>query len=255
VEQLNSAMVNLLEDLRISNEGLESKTDELKVVNEELESFSYSVSHDLRAPLRAITGFSQMMAEDHGHAIDADGHRLLGVIQDSATNMSRLIDDLLAFSRLGRKDINSVDLDLVEVAREVFDMLQAGGANPSARLNVGTLPGAKGDRTLIREVFVNFLTNAIKYARSETETVIEITGKTNGEENIYSIKDNGIGFDMKYKDKIFGVFQRLHSSDEFEGTGVGLALVQRIVHRHGGRVWGEGKVDEGTTFYFSLPRS
>ncbi|MFH2218483.1 MAG: ATP-binding protein [Pseudomonadota bacterium] len=255
VEQLNSAMVNLLEDLRISNENLEIRTRELKAVNRELESFSYSVSHDLRAPLRAVTGFSQILVEEYGHRLDAEGHRKLLVIQNSAMDMSQLIDDLLSFSRHGRKNLSLVDIDMAELAREVFDKLQIGVADPTARLNIDTLPHAKGDRSMVREVYLNLLSNAIKYARSETETVIEVTGKADGDENIYSVKDNGIGFDMKYKDKIFDVFQRLHKSDEFEGTGVGLALVQRIVHRHGGRLWAEGEVDKGAVFYFSLPKS
>jgi len=254
VEQLNSAMVNLLEDLRVSNESLEIKTQQLGTTNKELDAFAYSVSHDLRAPLRAIDGFSQMLTEDHRDKIDKEGQHQLDVIQGSARQMGQLIDDLLAFSRLGRKGLSISDIDMQALAKDVVKQLRIVEGEKTARLKIDSLPPAQGDRAMIREVFVNLLSNAIKYVAPGETAVIYVAGKIDGDENIYSVKDNGVGFDMKYADKLFQVFQRLHGS-EYEGTGIGLALVHRIIHRHGGRVWGEGKVDEGATFYFSLPRS
>jgi len=254
VEQLNSAMTNMLEDLRVSNESLESTSKQLAEANKELEAFAYSVSHDLRAPLRAITGFSEMLVEDYGDKLDQDGRRQLGVIQNSARDMGQLIDNLLAFSRLGRKSLKKSEINMNTLADEVTETLQLVEKKQKISLNVKELPSVSGDHALIREVFVNLLSNAIKYTRPVKEPVIEIDSRTEGNENIYYIKDNGVGFDIKYKEKLFQVFQRLHSAEEFEGTGIGLALVQRIIHRHGGRVWGEGKENEGATFYFSLPK-
>ena len=255
VEQLNSAMVNLLEDLRVSNENLELTATQLRDTNKELESFSYSVSHDLRAPLRAIDGFSQILVEDYGDKLDEDGQHQLDVIQDSARQMGQLIDDLLAFSRLGRKGMSMSEIDMGVLVKEVFEQLQLGKTERTARLNIDTLPPGKGDRAMIREVLVNLLSNAMKFTRPGKAPVIEVYGKVDENENVYSVKDKGVGYDMKYADKLFQVFQRLHSAEEYEGTGIGLALVQRIIHRHGGRVWAEGKVNKGATFYFSLPIS
>jgi two-component system sensor kinase len=220
----------------------------------ELEAFSYSVSHDLRAPLRAIDGFSRILAEDYAEKLDEDGKRVLNVIRSNTQNMGRLIDDLLAFSRLGRKQIEATPVNMSDLANDVFQQLKSGLANQKIQLNLASLPGATGDPALIRQVFVNLLSNAAKYSRPRAETVIEVNGRCENGDCIYSVKDNGVGFDMTYAQKLFGVFQRLHSVEEFEGTGVGLAIVQRIIHRHGGRVWAEGKVDEGATFYFSLPK-
>ncbi|MBC8458034.1 MAG: HAMP domain-containing protein [Deltaproteobacteria bacterium] len=254
VEQLNSAMVNLLADLRVSNENLELTTHRLSDANKELESFSYSVSHDLRAPLRAIDGFSQILVEDYGDKLDEGGQHQLDVIQGSARQMGQLIDDLLAFSRLGRKGMSMSEINMGVHAQEIFEQLQLGTPGREVKLKVDTLPSAYGDRALIREVLVNFLSNAMKFTRPGKAPVIEVTGTVDENENVYSIKDKGVGFDMKYADKLFQVFQRLHSAEEYEGTGIGLALVQRIIHRHGGRVWAEGKVNKGATFYFTLPR-
>jgi len=255
VEQLNSAMVNLLADLRVSKENLELTTRQLSDANKELESFSYSVSHDLRAPLRAIDGFSQILVEDYGDKLDENGQHQLDVIQGSARQMGQLIDDLLAFSRLGRKGMSMSEIDMGVLAQEVFEQLQLGTPGRAVKLKVDTLPSAYGDRAMIREVLVNFSSNAMKFTRPGKAPVIEVTGRVDGDENVYSVKDKGVGFDMKYVDKLFQVFQRLHSAEEYEGTGIGLALVQRIIRRHGGRVWAEGKVNKGATFYFSLPRS
>ena len=254
VEQLNSAMVNLLGDLRVSNESLEIKTQQLDTANKELDAFAYSVSHDLRAPLRAIDGFSQMLTEDHQDKLNKEGKRQLNVIQGSARQMGQLIDDLLAFSRLGRKELRMSDINMRALAEEVVKQLQIIETEKTAQLKIDSLPTALGDQSMIREVFANLLSNALKYTAPREAAVIEVSAKTDGNESIYSVRDNGVGFNMKYADKLFQVFQRLHSAEEFEGTGIGLALVQRIIHRHGGRVWAEGKVNKGATFYFSLPK-
>ncbi len=254
VEYLNRAMVNLLEDLRASNANLETTTGRLAEANKELEAFSYSVSHDLRSPLRAISGFSRMLVEDYMDKLDSDGQHQLDVIQSSARDMGQLIDDLLAFSRMGRKEMSSSVIDMDGLVREVFEKLQLAPEASKARLKAEELAPASGDLAMIREVFFNLLTNAIKFSKPRKTPVIEVGCRAEGEDHIYSVKDNGVGFDMKYADKLFRVFQRLHSTEEFEGTGIGLALVQRIIHRHSGRVWAEGKVSQGATFYFSLPR-
>ena len=255
VEKINSAMVNLMEDLRVSNESLEVKTQQLATANKELDAFAYSVSHDLRAPLRAIDGFSQMLTEDHRDKLDKEGKRQLDVIQGSARQMGQLIDDLLAFSRLGRKELKMSDINMRALAEEVVKQLQIIEIEKTVQIKIDSLPTAIGDRSMIREVFANLLSNALKYTAPREAPVIEVSAKTDGNESIYSVRDNGVGFDMKYAGKLFKVFQRLHGTEEFEGTGIGLALVQRIIHRHGGRVWAEGKVNKGATFYFSLPRS
>jgi light-regulated signal transduction histidine kinase (bacteriophytochrome) len=168
--------------------------------------------------------------------------------------MGRLIDDLLAFSRLGRKQIERSQIDMKELARDVFAQITPAGSAPKPRFNLGTLDDAQGDPAMVRQVFVNLLSNAAKYSQAKETAVIEVGGYSQNGENVYFVKDNGVGFDMNYVDKLFGIFQRLHGPEEFEGTGVGLAIVQRIIHRHGGRVWAEGKVNEGATFYFTLPK-
>jgi PAS domain S-box-containing protein len=225
----------------------------LEASNKDLESFSYSVSHDLRSPLRAIDGFSRILGEDYAGKLDDEGRRLLNVIRDSSQNMGRLIDELLEFSRLGRKPLSIGEIDMKHLVEEVLIELQSAGERPP-RLVLGALPPARGDATLLRQAWSNLLDNAIKFSGNRERPVIEVSGHENGAECVYCVKDNGVGFDMQYYDKLFGVFQRLHSEVEFRGTGVGLAIVQRIVTRHGGRVWAEGKVNEGATFYFALPK-
>ena len=253
-EQLNNAMTNLMEDLRVSNDSLTTRTQQLTEANKELDAFAYSVSHDLRAPLRAIDGFSQMLVEDYGDKIDGEGQHQLDVIQNSARQMGQLIDDLLAFSRLVRRELKMSDINMHTLAEEIFEQQQIIETKSTARLAVEELPQAIGDRAMIREVLVNLFSNALKYSASQDSSFIGFAGRVEGDQSIYSVKDNGVGFDMKYADKLFQVFQRLHSAEEFEGTGIGLALVQRIVHRHGGHVWAEGEVDKGAVFYFSLPK-
>lgn len=219
----------------------------------ELEAFSYSVSHDLRAPLRAIAGFSRVLLEDHGEKLDDESRRLLHIICDSTRNMGQLIDDLLAFSRLRRQEMKLTDIDMGELARSVLKELNPSGSERKVQVYIGRLPLARGDRAMVRQVFANLLSNAIKFTQPKGAPHIEIGHKNQNGESLYYVKDNGIGLDMGYAEKIFGVFQRLHRADEFEGTGVGLAIVESIIQRHGGRVWAEGEINEGATIYFTLP--
>ncbi len=239
--------------LKNLNKGLENYTKQLQYVNKELEAFSYSVSHDLRAPLRAIDGFSRIMIEDYHDRLDDEGKRLLNIIRGNTLQMGKLIDDLLSFSRGGRKELKISEVNMEELARSVFDELKSTTAGRDVHFEAKALPHVYGDRSLIRQVWVNLFSNALKFTRSRQQPSIEIGSFSGENESIYYVKDNGVGFDMQYADKLFGVFQRLHSSEEFEGTGVGLAIVQRIIHRHSGRVWAEGKVGEGAIFYFTLP--
>ncbi len=231
---------------------------ERKRNEEEIKSFSYSVSHDLRAPLRAIDGFSRILMEDHAEKLDTEGKRLLEIIRKNTQRMGQLIDDLLAFSHLARQEIKHSEIDMTLLAKEVFEELKTSDQDArtgrSIQFKVGDLPPIRGDASMIRQVWVNLLANAIKFTRSRPVTMIEVSSRVENDHVVYGVKDNGVGFNMKYADKLFGVFQRLHGVEEFEGTGVGLAIVQRIVLRHGGKVWGEGKVEDGACFSFSLPR-
>ena len=228
------------------------RTTELQSANRELEAFSYSVSHDLRAPLRAVDGFSRILEEDYAGKLDAEGLRLLAVIRGNSRKMGQLIDDLLEYSRLGRRPLASVEIDMKKLVEEILgDLQQAGGRPP--QVLVASLPPARGDATLLKQVWINLIANAIKFSGRRAQPVIEVSGNETGTESVYCVKDNGAGFDMKYYDKLFGVFQRLHLESEFDGTGVGLAIVQRVVARHSGRVWAEGKVDGGAAFFFALP--
>ncbi|HEY5975661.1 MAG TPA: PAS domain S-box protein [Geobacteraceae bacterium] len=232
--------------------GVAERTAELESALRHMESFSYSISHDLRAPLRAVDGFSRMLLEDHALCLDDEGKRVCGVISDSARDMGKLIDDLLAFSRVGRTALRTSSIDMGTLARSIFFELTAAGERERIDFQVSALPSAVGDPTLIRQVWMNLLSNAIKFSSKKDRAVIEVTAEDRGDEIIYSVRDNGAGFDMQYVEKLFGVFQRLHSTKEFEGTGVGLAIVQRIIHRHGGRVWAGGHPGKGAAFYFTL---
>jgi PAS domain S-box-containing protein len=220
----------------------------------ELEAFSYSVSHDLRTPLLTIDGFSRMLLDDYAGQLDVEGQRLLKTICRNSQNMGRLIDDLLAFSRLGLQELRMADIKMSELAAAVCAELTAAAPGRKLQFNLRPLPPAHGDQSMIRQVFVNLLSNAIKFTGPKEVAIIEVGAAEEENHHVYYVKDNGVGFEMKYVDKLFGVFERLHGADEFAGTGVGLAFVQRIVRRHGGLVRAEGKVGEGATFYFTLPR-
>jgi len=234
---------------------LKQKVADLETANQDMEAFSYSVSHDLRAPLRAIGGYARILREDHGDSFDAEGLRLLTVISDNARLMGKLIEDILAFARSGRQEIKKTDIDMTALAQNVFAELKGWESKPGVRFTVKDLPSAYGDRTLIQQVLVNLLTNALKFTGPKADAAIVLEGFREGDENVYAVRDNGVGFDMQQVDKLFNVFQRLHLQSEFEGTGVGLAIVHKIILRHGGRVWAEGRVNEGATVYFSLPRA
>jgi light-regulated signal transduction histidine kinase (bacteriophytochrome) len=245
------------EEIRTLNAELEQRvrdrTAQLEAANKELEAFSYSVSHDLRAPLRAIDGFGRILLEDYEGRLDPEGRRVLGVISSETRRMGQLVDDLLAFSQLGRQKLESSDINMTAMAQAVFEEQAAQASTRVFQLEVKPLPTAHGDRAMIRVVFGNLISNAIKFTAPRNPAVIEIGSRQEDGQAVYYVKDNGVGFDMKYAHKLFGVFQRVHSAEEFEGTGVGLALIQRVIHRHGGRVWAEGKVNDGATFSFSLP--
>jgi PAS domain S-box-containing protein len=241
--------------IRELNRKLEARMGELATVNKELEGFSYSVSHDLRAPLRAIDGFSRMLTEDCADRLDDEGRRYLQVIIANTHKMGQLIDDLLAFSRMGRKSLEASSLDMESMARAVFAELREQHSDRSIEGRIDALPPGRGDPAMFRQVFVNLISNAIKYSRGRDPAVIEIGARIEPKETVYFVRDNGVGFEMDYAHKLFGVFQRLHTSQEFEGTGVGLALVQRIVQRHGGRVWAEGTPGHGATFYFTQAKA
>jgi PAS domain S-box-containing protein len=230
------------------------RTSELEAANKELESFSYSVSHDLRAPVRAIAGFSRMLYEDHSNALGGEGLRKLDIVQGEAKRMGMLIDDLLAFSRLGRKPLDLAELDIEALVRSLLERTLAHHEGPRPDVRIGALPKALADRSLLEQVWANLLSNALKYSSKRAAPVIEIAAISEERDHVYFVRDNGAGFDPRYKAKLFGVFQRLHDAGEFPGTGVGLALVHRIVARHGGRVWADGEPDKGATFYFTLPK-
>ena len=230
------------------------RTAQLEAANKELEAFSYSVSHDLRAPLRAIAGFSHILQDDYSKKLDDEGRRLLNIVQDNAYRMGHLIDDILKFSRSGRFEMKFSRIDMTDLARDVFSELRPSNGH-LVQFDIEELPPSLGDHAMMRQVFVNLLSNAIKFTRNKEGGRIEVGSYAGENETIYFIKDNGAGFDMKYVDKLFGVFQRLHTEREFEGTGIGLALVKRIITRHGGRVWANGKINEGATVYFTMPTS
>jgi len=251
LEQRGQSLVELNTDLESR---VEERTAQLERANRELESFSYSVSHDLRAPLRAVDGFARLLEEDHAAVLDDDGRRLLSVIRDEARRMGVLIDDLLNFSKLSRQPLRPAPMDIGTSAEMVMDELRRARPDREIELTIAPLvPRAMADAATVRQVLVNLLSNAVKYAKSEGVIHIELGGhRDGGAMNKYWVKDNGVGFDMRYVGKIFGVFQRLHG-DEFEGTGVGLAIVERVVARHGGQVRAEGEVGKGACFEFTLP--
>jgi signal transduction histidine kinase len=243
-------------EIRKLNHELTLRAAELVTANKELESFAYSVSHDLRAPLRHLVGYSELLQKHASSALDDKGRRYVQTILDSAKRMGNLIDDLLAFSRIGRAETRTTAVDLQQLVADVVSEVGAQAKGQDISWNIGALPVCYGDRPLLRLVLVNLLSNAVKFSSTRSPAKVEVGSVDgHGDKTEVFVRDNGVGFDMRYVDKLFGVFQRLHRADEFEGTGIGLATVQRIVHRHGGTVRAEGTLDQGATFYFSLPRA
>ena len=232
---------------------LRDRTLELETANKELEAFTYSVSHDLRAPLRSINGFTQVLIEDYSSRLDDEGRRVCSVIQENSKKMGQLIDDLLAFSRIGRSEMVKSLITMKSLVYSIVNELIDSRSRDNIKISIGNICDTPGDPTMIRQVWTNLLSNAIKYSSKKKRAIIKVTCKKADGLHIFCVQDNGVGFDMKYKDKLFGVFQRLHSTKEFEGTGVGLAIVKRIVNRHGGDVWAKSNVGKGASFYFSLP--
>ena len=270
--QLNDAQVATLESLaaiviealeaRVTNQQLVVeieqvvlRTDQLEATNKELDAFTYSVSHDLRAPLRHISGFADMLAENTQGTLDADGQHYLQTITRAAERMGTLIDNLLAFSRMGRAELRHHAVDLKALATEVRQTLAPEECGRNVVWRIADLPLVSGDYNLLRQVLINLFSNALKYSRPRDPAIIEVAWHQEDGEKIVSVRDNGVGYDETYAGKLFGVFQRLHRADEFEGTGIGLANVRRIISRHGGRTWAEGTLHQGATVYFSLPEN
>jgi light-regulated signal transduction histidine kinase (bacteriophytochrome) len=248
---------NAEEEIRNLNVALEhrvrARTVELEEAVRELESFSYSVSHDLRSPLRAIAGYAKVIEEDYAQQIGAEGRGQLDRIVSNAIRMGEIIDDLLDFARIGRAELKRAPIDMAGLVREVLAELPEAGSGRKIDVRIKTMPTAHADRSLIRQIWSNLLSNALKFTRLCEQAVIEIGGSVEAGEAHFYVRDNGAGFDMAYADKLFHVFQRLHRDTAFEGTGVGLAIVARVVQRHGGRVWAEGVPEQGATFHFTLP--
>ena len=257
--KMTSNMKKMVEELRHeiterkrAEESLASSNAKLAAANKELEAFSYSVSHDMRAPLRAMNGFSRILLEEHAPELSPEAQRYLHLVCDNAYQMSQLIDDLLTFSRLSRRPLEKQPVAPADIVRQVFTDLRGEQEGRRIEISIGDLPPCQADSALLKQVYVNLLSNALKFTRGREIARIEVGCRQTDGEHVYFVKDNGVGFDMRYADKLFGVFQRLHRAEDYEGTGVGLAIVQRIIHRHGGRVWAEAEVDKGATFHFTI---
>jgi light-regulated signal transduction histidine kinase (bacteriophytochrome) len=252
--ELRARMERMEAEIFQSSQKVQTANRQLESANKELEAFSYSVSHDLRAPLRHINGFADLLLQHTASGLDDGGRRYLDKIRESAKRMGALIDDLLQFSRMSRTELQSSRVSLRSTVEQVIAELGDQTAGRAIEWRVGALPEVEADGAMLRQVLANLIGNAVKYTKTRTQAVIEI-GSIEGEadEFVVFVRDNGVGFDMQYAGKLFGVFQRLHRADEFEGTGIGLASVKRIIERHGGRTWGEARVDRGAIFYFSLP--
>ncbi|HUB65868.1 MAG TPA: ATP-binding protein [Candidatus Methylacidiphilales bacterium] len=252
-EEVESEMAQRENQLLVANEKLIATNNELALALKELESFSYSVSHDLRSPLRHIQSFANLLGRDTGSKLSEKGQRYLEIVLESSRRMAMLIDDLLAFSRMGRVEMRRVMVNMNEMVQEAIRDVTSDLNGRKIEWSLGPLPEVRADRALLNQVWINLLSNAVKYSRQRELAEIAIGCDRQEKEMVFWVRDNGAGFDMKYADKLFGVFQRLHHQKEFEGTGIGLANVQQIIARHGGRTWAEGKVNWGATFYFSLP--
>jgi K+-sensing histidine kinase KdpD len=253
LRQSRDDLENEVTQRRTLNEELAKRSAELQAINKELEAFAYSVSHDLRAPIRHIAGFTELLQKNSAAVLDERSKRHTTMILESAKKMGNLIDDLLAFSRIGRAEAHKTMVSLQQLVQEAQSEVAQETDGRNINWKIGRLPACYGDRSMLRLVLINLIANAVKFTRTRPQAEIEIASTNhNPDQIVVSIKDNGVGFDMKYVNKLFGVFQRLHAPEAFEGTGIGLATVQRIIHRHGGRVWAEGLVDGGATFYFSI---
>ncbi len=247
LQQVQRGMLNLMEDF-------DAERCRAEAVNSELDAFSYTVSHDLRAPVRAMIGFTRILMDEHGDEFSDEVKHSLDRVLNNAEQMGQLVDDLLAFSRLGRQSLKKQSVAPAVLVRQALEVLSAAQAGRHVELTLEELPGCEADPILLQQVYSNLLGNALKYTRLRETAVITVGSEQRDGECVYFVRDNGVGFDMQYADKLFGVFQRLHRVDEYEGTGVGLAIVQRIIHRHGGRVWAEAALDRGATFFFTLSR-
>jgi signal transduction histidine kinase len=248
------AAIAVLTVRRMGEEALresEKRSGELQAAVNELDAFSYSVSHDLRTPLRAIDGFSRILLKHHAAELAPEPREYLQAVRDNTVQMGRLVDDLLAFAQLSRKELSKRRVPTAAIVEQVVRDVQQQAVGRRVSVSVGELPPVWGDAALLKQVFVNLIDNAFKYTRLRKDAVVEIGARTIGGEQVIFVRDNGVGFDMQFTDKLFGVFQRLHRAEDFEGTGVGLAIVQRIVHRHGGRIWAEAAVNQGAAFYFT----
>ncbi len=252
-EEVRRHHEHLEELVRERTSELQKVNDKLRAAYQDMESFSYSASHDLRSPLIVIEGFSRILLEDYGDRFDDNGRHLLKAVRENTAKMTQLIEDLLAFSRVSTKELRKSAIDMKALAERTFKELKADSGDRNIELKVGNIFPAYGDPPMVRQVFINLLSNAIKFTAKRSDALVEIGGSRNEREYIYFVKDNGAGFDMQHSGKLFVLFQRTHSHKEFRGTGVGLAIVKRIIEKHGGCVWAEGKPDSGATFYFSLP--
>ena len=253
LNQIDLEAIKTKENLEFSNKKLEIQSNQLKDANDELESFAFSISHDLRTPLRAIDGYSRVLLNRYEDKLDDQGKRFLNNVRDNTNRMAHLIDDILSLSRAGRTELKKTDVNMESLIKNVFKELRPTTDRQEVKLKVNSLPVAYGDLTAMNQILTNLISNSIKFTEHKENPIIEIGAEKGKNETIYYIKDNGAGFNMKYYNKLFDLFQRLHSQKEFEGTGVGLAIVKRLLYRQGGSIWAEGKVNNGATFFFTLP--
>jgi len=252
LEAANKLLEAQNQEVQRAREDLAHQVEELNATNQELESFTYSVSHDLRAPLRHISGFSKILSEEYGPRLDPAAQRYLERIQEGTRQMGLLVDDLLNLARIGRQEVRRQATGLNSLLEEVVADLKSETDGRQVEWKIGRLPFADCDPALMKQVLANLLSNTLKFTRPREKAVISVTSAANDGETVITVRDNGVGFSMNYADKLFGVFQRLHRPEDFEGTGVGLATVQRIIHKHGGRVWAEAELDKGAAFFFTL---